>query len=283
MTKAPAQTYSRLIGVPTPGLVLILVDQSSSMDEPAGRTHPGEPASSKAEMAAAAVNNVIYDLQRSCQAGSRIKDRCFVGVITYGERVDYVLGGWISQVADAHTTSGARERSNGGPAGHAGREQTVWIEPRASGGTPMDVAFDDAYAVSSSWIADHIRCFPPVVINITDGDPNDLQHGGDGSRTQAAARRLMSLASDDGNLLLFNAHISGGSGNEIALPTSSSSFGDRYAKFLFGISSPIPDPILAKARKNGLTAAPGARGLVYNARRENLIRLLAFGSTHVLR
>lgn len=234
---------------------------------------------SKAQMAAAAVNNVINEIQKACQDGGKIKDRCFVGVITYGEKVEPVLGGWISEVATGFSTVVADAEWNRPSPGHSGRPLPVWVTPRASGSTPMDAAFDDAYALASSWIADHMHCFPPVVINITDGDPNDLQNGGDGALTREAASRLVSLATDDGNLLLFNAHISSGHDAEIVLPASSPAAGGRYAEFLFGISSRIPGSMMDKARRAHLNPEPGARAFVFNARRDTLVKLLTFGST----
>ena len=45
------------------------------------------------------------------------------------------------------------------------------------------------------------NCYPPLVINITDGHPTD----GD---PREAAKELRELASRDGKVLMFNAHIS---------------------------------------------------------------------------
>src|SRR5690349_4647143 len=155
MVLPSVMSHSRPIGVQMPGFILILVDQSSSMSEASGSDQPGS-APSKAHIAAAAVNRVIYDIQESCQAGAVTKDRCVVGVITYGKSVEPVIGGFISKIKTSYIDTEADPES--------GRELPVWVKADASGGTPMDIAFNDAYALASGWLADHMHCFPPVVI-----------------------------------------------------------------------------------------------------------------------
>jgi hypothetical protein len=268
--------YVQPFGVATPGMILILLDQSTSMGDPAGKTRADEPDVVKAKMATTVVNRAIYDIQQSCQAGDEIRDRCVVGVIGYGAEVRSVVGGLISRVAEAY---GGTEPDPQWP----GRRLPVWVEPVAAGSTPMDRALDDARSLADGWIADHPDSFPPVVMNITDGDPDDLQRGGDGAVTAAAARRLTSLATSDGHVLLFNAHISSTDGPEVVLPSSRDQLPDDYARYLFDLSSLIPPSMLEKARRAGLSAEPGARGLVFNARRESLVKLLTFGSMPLLR
>ena len=58
-----------------------------------------------------------------------------------------------------------------------------------------------AYDIVDKWIQEHKRSFPPVVIHISDGESQDgdpLQY----------AESLRSLATEDGNVLLFNCHLS---------------------------------------------------------------------------
>ena len=77
---------------------MILVDQSASMSEYWGS------GTTKAEGAARAVNRVIEELVLACRAGENVKARCYVSVIGYGgfgERVDCVVDGMISEVASA--------------------------------------------------------------------------------------------------------------------------------------------------------------------------------------
>lgn len=266
--------YRQLISAANPGLILILVDQSLSMNQAFG-------PETRASEAAAAVNRVIYEIQQASQAGQRIRDRCYVGVVGYGATVKGLVGGMISQVASsAKEYRPVRRKVSDGDGGltEIDWSMPVWVDPFAKNGTPMDEAFDLAHKLVSAWVKNHPDCFPPVVINITDGMPNDLQNGGDGSRTRAAARRLLGLHTSDGDVLLFNAHICDGQLGEIVLPTHVPEAADVYAQFLFDISSRIPDPLLDTARNVGFDTRAGARGFVFDARPETLVRLLTFGS-----
>ena len=279
------QTHRQQIKVGSPGLILVLLDQSQSMSLPFGIAESGAGTRTKAQVAATAVNRVIYEIQKASQSGRETRDRCFVGVITYGKDVTPVVGGWISEVArsfsgtEVHTVT-LTDRE--GAPREAKQELPMWVRPEADNGTPMDRAMEQAYALAKDWVRKYGKCFPPVVLNITDGDPNDLQQGGDGTATAAAARRLMELESEDGDLLLFNAHISGERmDREISLPSSPPE-GNRFAEFLFGISSVIPDTLVDRARREGFSPQADARGLVFNASPETLVRLLAFGSAPML-
>jgi len=278
-------THIQPINVATPGLILILVDQSKSMDQPYANTAPNTRTRTKADVAAAAVNRVLFEIQKASQSGRQIRRRCFVGVITYGESVRPAVGGWISDVAENASgsfTEVVRIPDGRGNTHEVLEEIPIWVAPAAENGTPMDLAFEDAYPLAKDWADEHMDCFPPVVINISDGAPNDLQNDGDGSRTVAAAQKLMSISSNDGGLLLFNAHVAHESNSEISLPTSRPDLSDPFAGFLFDISSQIPDTMFARAGKAGFDPTPGARGMVFNATPNTLVRLLNFGSSQML-
>jgi hypothetical protein len=279
--KLATQSHQQQIKVASPGLILVLVDQSGSMKQPFGSA---SQKLTKAELAALAVNRVINEIEKASQNGRQTRDRCFVGVITYGSTVQPVVGGWISRLADDYKSTVKQSveiTDHDGRVRRIEEELPVWVTAAADGGTPMDRAFDEAYKLASDWVRGHADCFPPVVINITDGVPDDLQNRSegpaDGAATVAAARRLMGLRSNDGNLLLFNAHLSGGNAAEITLPSSPPA-DDPYARFLFGISSVIPDSLMDRAREENFNPQPDARGMVFNASPETLVRLLAFGS-----
>jgi hypothetical protein len=275
LIKHSRDEYRQLISAANPGLILILVDQSSSMNGDYGK-------GTKASAAADAVNMVIYDIQKASQAGRRISDRCYLGVIGYGATVEGLMGGMISQVASTHKEIRRTRRTVSDGAGgvmEVDWSTPIWIYPRGENGTPMDEAFVLAHRAVSGWIREHPNCFPPVVINITDGVPNDMQNGGGGAKTRAAARSLLDLRTTDGGVLLFNAHISDTDQGELLMPGHLPIYADEYARFLMEISSTIPAPLLQKAQNAGFDAHPGARGLVFNARPETLVQLLTFGST----
>jgi len=264
--------YQKQIGTAHPGFILILVDQSGSMADSYG-------GKQKQHIAAMAVNRVIDEIGMSCQSGDKIKDRCFIGVIGYGaghgSTVDLPVHGMISKVAEnPKRTEKVKKKESDGAGGliDVEIEMPIWLEPKAVNGTPMAEAFEEAYIVIQDWVKQHPDNFPPVVINITDGEPNDQ------ATTQQAAKKVMSQSTSDGNVLILNAHISDANAGEIRLPNSDSGLYDSYAKFLFSISSVLPDSLLVAAEQVGFSPQKGARGFVFNAGPESMIKLLNFGS-----
>ncbi len=146
----------------------------------------------------------------------------------------------------------------------------------------MAEVLEKAYELISDWVKvpKYLDSFPPIVINITDGQPNDMQQREmyDGSQTKAAAEKLKSIKTTDGNLLLFNLHVSNERTHQIVLPSNISELNDKYAKFLFELSSELPDQLIKRAQKVGLSSQPQARAFVFNADAETLIKLLTFGT-----
>ncbi|MFM5888646.1 MAG: hypothetical protein ACKOQS_10220, partial [Dolichospermum sp.] len=128
------------------------------------------------------------------------------------------------------------------------------------------------------FISNNPNSFPPIVINITDGVPDDLKSA------TAEAKKLAQLKTADGNVIIMNAHISTASAGKIELPNSNSGFSsDQFANFLFDISSVLPENLANRAKEVGFNVQPGSRGFVFNADAETLIRILNFGSLGALR
>ncbi len=255
--------YTKLpISVASPGLIIILVDQSGSMSDrfltPQGKNV------SKAEFAADAINRCIYEILEGCRSGEKVKDRCHIVVIGYGSQTSVLVAGKASEI-DAQSKRTVNV---------SGLDLPVWVEPAASNGTPMADAFNEAAEVINKWVPYYPNNFPPVVINVTDGEPNNEASAID------AARNLMSLGTQDGTTLLFNGHIGTSSSGEILLPATDSTFTDKLARLMFSISSELPSPMAAAAQNAGFKPAAGSRGFLMNASAESLTKLLVFGSQH---
>lgn len=259
--------YQKLIGTSSPGLFVILVDQSGSMVERYDN-------STRAEFAALAVNRTIYEIIASCRKGEKVVDRCHLTVIGYGERTELILSGCPSQIENPpHGTMSLMRKVSDGAGGLLDVEMKlgVWVQPKAGNGTPMEAALGLAADLVEAWTRDNPDNFPPVVINISDGEPQDA------AATRAAAQRLASYGTSDGRVLIYNCHIGTG-GTEIRLPSSNNGLPDANARLLYDISSVIPDSLLPLAQQAGLSPQPGARGLMVNASPEALTKLLVFGS-----
>ncbi|MBE2270421.1 MAG: VWA domain-containing protein [Anaerolinea sp.] len=258
-------THQKMIGTENPGLIVLLIDQSSSMKDAYGD-------SSKAQIAADAVNSLIYEIQEASYAGSTIKPRCRVAVIGYGAEIKVIASAMINELAEHYTTTRRVSKQLRGE--QIEFEVPVWVEPTAVNGTPMREAFERALELISDWAAAQQNSYPPVVINITDGEPNDMS----GARRAAAA--ISAIRTLDGEALLFNVHVSSRQTGEIVLPSSAANL-DEFGTFLFDISSPLPETLLAQGHSAGFAPQAGARGFVYNASPETLIKLLAFGSMNL--
>jgi len=147
----------------------------------------------------------------------------------------------------------------------------VWFDPVAEGGTPMLEALEFASTVVGPWVAAHQESYPPVVINITDGEPTT----GDPTK---AARTLTSLHSADGDVLLYNVHLSSLAAAPINFPASPAKLPDRYAALLFGMSSEVPPQIREELSVEGYPAEPGTRGFTFNADAWALLQFLDIGT-----
>ena len=147
----------------------------------------------------------------------------------------------------------------------------VWFDPVAEGGTPMQEALKLAAAVVGPWVAAHQESYPPIVINITDGEPTT----GDPTK---AARALTSLHSADGDVLLYNVHLSALAAAPVSFPASSAKLPDRYAGLLFSMSSEVPHQIREELSVEGYPAEPGTRGFTFNADAWALLQFLDIGT-----
>ena len=265
--------YEKQIGSDNPGCIIILVDQSDSMEDPYGNG-----TELKKHIATRAVNRVIDELVTSCTQGEEIRDRCHVSVVGYGTEVHRVVDDMISKIGESPLrleTVKKKESDGAGGLVEIEVQMPIWLEPKAGNGTPMHTAFDQAYNIAQEWCAGYPDSFPPIVINITDGAPYDS------NATRDAAKRVMELENTDGNVLVFNIHIPDPtpSGREVTFPHSTEELGgDPYANFLFNISSSLPESLIQSAIETGLNPHSDARCLGYNTGEVEMIQLLNFGS-----
>jgi hypothetical protein len=202
--------YTAEISRTNPSCLLFLIDQSGSMADSVS----GEPGRSKAERLADAINRLLYELIIRCTRNQTEGPRNYydVGVIGYGSRVGSALGGPlvgremvpIREVADNPARVEERRRKVEDGTGGLIDETVkfaIWFDPVANSGTPMCQALHQARTLLQPWVQAHQSSFPPIVINITDGEATD----GD---PRPPAEALRALGTIDGNVLLFNLHLS---------------------------------------------------------------------------
>ncbi|TCO44687.1 vWA domain-containing protein [Actinocrispum wychmicini] len=270
--------YTAEISRVNPTCFLFLVDQSLSMSDPIGGTAPQQKANAVAD----AVNRLLTELTVKCAKEEGVRDYFYVGVIGYGDAVGSVFGGDLtgrdlvplSEVADKPARVESRPKKV--PDGAGGLVETttrfpVWMDPVASGGTPMCTALGYAELLVSKWISDHPSCFPPIVLNLTDGESTDGDPTG-------PASGIRSQASADGAALLFNLHVSAAGPAPITFPNSPGALPDTYSRTLFKMSSPLPPHMRTYAAQQGFAVSDTTRGFVYNADIAAVVQFLDIGT-----
>ncbi|MFG6200454.1 vWA domain-containing protein [Nonomuraea sp. JJY05] len=271
--------YSAEISRSNPTCFVFLVDQSASMSDPIGRETP----SSKAAVVSDAINRLLTELSVKCAKEEGVRDYFHVAVVGYGHNnVGSAYGGALagrdlvplSQIAE--NPARVEQRSKKVPDGAGGLVETtvtfpVWMDPVSNGGTPMRQAIEFAHRLVDKWLSEHPACFPPIVLNLTDGEAND------GDPTVPAAA-IQSLASADGPVLLFNLHVSDAGGSPVTFPDSDAGLPDAYARTLFGMSSLLPSHMRSYAAQEGFTVSDGTRGFVYNADITSVVQFLDIGT-----
>ncbi len=240
--------------------MLFLIDQSSSM---AGWTSVGV-----ADM----LNRLLSGLLARCTDGGVVRDFLHVGVIGYGTKVHTRLLGPISRLPKARPGVLLP-----GPSDGHGRlvkvkpwPLLIWFDPQAGGGTPMCAAIRTAMDECKKFMRAHPDSFPPLVINLTDGEATDGDPLG-------IAHKLTALSGRDGRPLMFNLHLSGSGGDPIEYPAALGRMRNPQAHKLFEMSSVLPEQMRQAAARMRVHLEEGARGFAYNARLDSLARFLDIG------
>lgn len=271
--------YEAEISRANPSCFIFLIDQSASMSDAIS----GEVGTSKQQAVADALNRLLTELVLRCAREEGVRDYFHVAVIGYGaQRADSVLAGAlagqdlvpIGQIAEHPLHVEKRTRKEPDGAGGAVELQTdfpIWVEPSANGNTPMCQALGKARDLIRDWVRQHPRSYPPIALNLTDGEAND----GD---PVPSAVQLRALGTDDGQALLFNLHVSTAALTPIAFPDTDASLPDAYARTLFEMSSVLPPQARGYAAKVGYQVGDASRGFVYNADIVSVVQFLDIGS-----
>jgi hypothetical protein len=261
-----------------PTCLIFLVDQSHSMDN----TFGGQPGKKKSEGVADAINRLLQNLVLKCAKSDGVRDYFRVGIFGYG-------GAAVKSALSRHTGEAlvpisvlannpirVEQRTRQVDDGAGGLvEQSVrfpiWFEPAASGKTPMCAAIDKARETIEPFLKKYPDCYPPMVLNLTDGKPTD-------GNPLANAQALCTLASNAGNVTLFNAHLSSKPNAPILFPSEEDGLPDNFAKLLFRISSMLPPHLREAARGEGYNVEETSRGFVFNGDLVAVIRFLEIGT-----
>lgn len=103
----------------------------------------------------------------------------------------------------------------------------------------MHKALKRAEGLVEDWLRDHKGkdCYPPTVINITDGQYNHVTD----AEMQQLSNELKSMFTNDGNVLFFNIHIVPDMAESVVFPASADELNDNgWGERLYNMSSLLP-------------------------------------------
>lgn len=273
-------SYQAEISRDNPSCFLFLIDQSASMED---EISLGEEVQQLASGVADSINRWLQELSIKCAKSEGIRDYYNVGVIGYGKNVGPSFVGSIadrelipiSEIADNPARLDERTKKISDGAGGLLEQSVripVWFDPIAEGGTPMCRAATEARRVLEDWIAAHPDSFPPIVIHITDGESTD------GNPTDHL-NTLTSLSTSDGNVMLFNIHLSANpNATPVSFSDSPDDLPDAYSKMLFETSSPLTPAMRGLAKEHGFETSDSSRCFVLNADLVLLVQAIDIGT-----
>jgi len=241
--------YTAQITRNTPTAFIFMIDQSISMSRKLN--FKGEYIT-LAEAVARIVNAQIYELVLRCIKTSEVRHYYDIAVIGYGDDASY---GWKGTLAGRDFVSPEELKNNPFKKIKVKEEKLTkkgfvlkeidkvqWVEPVAAGKyTRAHKAFAMAKTLLDKWMKEHHEkdCYPPTIINITDGAFNGIANPRE-VNTQLA-NELKALFTNDGNVLLWNIHITPDNKESIVLPISKTEVvGDDKSEGLYDMSSLLP-------------------------------------------
>ena len=279
--------YTAQITRNTPTAFIFLVDHSVSMQNET--TLFGEKMT-MAEAAARIVNMQINELVLRCIKSNEVRHYYDIAVIGYDEEAysdwkgvlegrDFVSPEELRDNPYRKIVTREEKRTRKGTVIKE-VEKVQWIEANCDGSwTHVHKAFDRAKRLLTEWMKEHHEkdCYPPTIINITDGWFN----GASKDYVLQQANELKSMFTNDGNVILFNIHITDEDTIEsIACPIMKEELNnDEYAEMLFDMSSLLPERYNADISRCLNDNRDGRhRAMGVNADATTLIKLMDIGT-----
>lgn len=272
-----------------PSLIILLLDQSGSMQEPyGGEQEGGCPLLSKADVVARSANMLLMELIDRCCQGSQYRHYYDIAVVGYSGRGVYSLlddQRWFfspselaSNVKSINKVLRKVTGVDGTPITYVSCEKR-WIEPYSEGVTPMALALDKMCELIYSWESKQRSSdyFLPTVINITDGELTDANE----EKVLEVIDRLRGLGSGEDTPTLMNFHISSSGSKGVLFPSSIDEL-PREAHLLYKLSSQLPDIYnshVAALKSDTEIEGVSYQGITYNLPQSDFIRAIQIGST----
>jgi|JI6StandDraft_1071083.scaffolds.fasta_scaffold09112_2 uncharacterized protein YegL len=246
-----------------PCAVVILIDQSGSM----GRTYIDSKNENKiiSEEVSQAVNKFFEFLIFKATKGNEIREYYTFLVIGYGneEKEDYASIAWEGTlkskewitVKELSENIQEKKKKTEMKVPHYGGEpieitttEKIWIKAKHHGkNTPMISALKLCQQKIEEFIEKRSDNYPPIVFNITDGLPTDLNEL---NELIEICNQIKDIETSFGKTILFNCLLSHLSEKRTLMPTIEDIEklnANKYHETLFEASSILPDFILKEA------------------------------------
>ena len=266
---------------------VLLLDRSMSMQQ---IVRFGHMVATMSEVVAYTANTLITEFIDRCRRSDGIRDYYDVAVLGYcNHRVENLLSedGFISikKLADRMpriTNVAFESELDDGSRLLTNHRQHRWVEPLAEGNTPMYEALLHARNLVEEWCEQeqNQESFPPIVINITDGEPTDCTD----NDLLDVCTLIKRTATANGNTLLINIHICSNNNLQstiFPMPEELTRASDKV-RLLADCSSTMPQALdTAIHELKGLGAMPPYIGLGYNATVVELLSMINIGSRSI--
>lgn len=283
--------YTQRITRDHPTAFIFLIDHSCSMN---GMTD-FHGQKSMAEASSEILNKLLFELCQRCVKGNELYRYIDFAVIGYGHET---YSGWQGNLAgrdfvtpqelwdnpiskkpvtiQKKTPKGIKETTMDIP---------VWFEARSDGyWTRLHKALRKAKDMAEQWMnePEHKDCYPPTIINITDGEYN----GCSDDDMQEIANDVKSLETQDGNAIFMNIHIARNASfdDQQVFPRNENEVTSSIGKKLLKLSSLMPsvynkDICGMKALDFDDNSNIRYYGMGVNLSMEQLARMLKIGTT----
>ncbi|MDF9829489.1 DarT ssDNA thymidine ADP-ribosyltransferase family protein [Parabacteroides sp. PF5-6] len=279
--------YTAQITRNTPTAFIFLIDQSVSMQKKTQLYGEEMPMS---EAVSRIVNHQLNELVLRCIKGSDTRNYYDIAVIGYGENAysgwkgelegrDFVTPSELKDHPYKRITTRKETRTRKGTK-IVEVEEIQWIEADATKSwTCVHHAFDKAKELLGNWMVDHHDkdCYPPTIINITDGEFN----GATKDHVLQQANELKSMFTNDGNVILFNIHISADNTMSILCPPDKLEVASNsLATTMYELSSLLPTRYSEKVAEMRNDPSNDSRyvAMSINADMSTLIQLMDIGT-----
>lgn len=274
-------SYEAEISRSNPTCFLFLIDQSGSMADPImGISSNG----SKSEFITDAINRTIQNIIVASSKDTEVRRYFQIGAIGYGNSVKTLINipgnndyfHWIDEIYNNPIR--IEDRIQKVPDGTGGvidssSKFPIWVDPEASGRTPMCEALTLAIKNVGEWVDVRKNSYPVTIINFTDGEATD----GD---PRVLAEQLKNISTEDGKSILITVHASSNQfSQQIFFPSTSEELPDNPSRIMYEMSSEIHEKMRINASEVlGTKILQGAKGLVYNAGIAGIVQALEIGT-----